>query len=335
MRGDRSLVSATVRASTVRGATNDVVGRVGPPGQRRDAVGRELLFRPLVLVGFPAQAQVQGEPAVQLPRVVDPQRLVVDVVDAGDRRVVDVDLRRLAVGVAIEDVERLIAEQAAAIALDVVADLEVVAALPAVLEVRQADVALRLPPLLILVAVVGAAVVDLAGGGVDAAGAPRAVVEVVVADRAQREEVPPVADQHVEERPAAEHAGPLGLHRGVLRRLVVGGRQRRGRADAALVLQLLPAVDEADHLVVAAELERGLERPRVGQLRALDVARQAQGVLVLVVQPVAVEGPRPAAPQRAADVAVEVVLLLDLVAAGERRAREEAVLVGRVRRSCR
>ena len=57
------------------------------------------------------------------------------------------------------------------------------------------------------------------------------------------------------------------------------------------------------------------------------LARQAGGVLVLVVQAVAVEAPDLAAPERAADVAVQVVLLLDLVAALERHAREEAVVV--------
>ena len=48
---------------------------------------------------------------------------------------------------------------------------------------------------------------------------------------------------------------------------------------------------------------------------------------VLIVQPVAEEAPGLAPPERPADVAVEVVLLLDLVAAGQRRAGEIAVLV--------
>ena len=263
------------------GARGDerLILRVGPPGQRRETVGRELLLRPLVAVVLVAQAEVQGEAVGELPGVVEPQRLVVHVVDTGDRRVVDVDLRQLRCCCRGRNVERLVAEQAAAVALDVEADLEVVAATPAVLEVREADVALRLPSLLVLVAVVAAAVEDLAGCRIDAAGAPGAVVEAVVADRTQREEVPPVADDHVEEHAAAEHAGPLGLHRRVFRRLVVGGRERRGHADVALVLQLLPAVDEADQLVVLGHLVGDLERPGVGELGALDVARQAGGVL--------------------------------------------------------
>jgi len=113
---------------------------VVPVGEGRNAVRGEFLFRPFVLVHLEARADVHRQTVREFPVVLRPHRLVVHVVDAGDRRVVEVDLRRRdhAVhvrGVAIPDVERLVAEQAAAVALDVDADLEVVAAGPAVLEV--------------------------------------------------------------------------------------------------------------------------------------------------------------------------------------------------------
>ena len=66
--------------------------RVGPAGERRDAVRRQRLIRPLILVVLDAHAEVQGQAVGDLPGVVDPAGGVDDVVDAGDRRVVDVDL---------------------------------------------------------------------------------------------------------------------------------------------------------------------------------------------------------------------------------------------------
>ena len=121
------------------------------------------------------------------------------------------------------------------------------------------------------------------------------------------------------------------LPRIVARRLITRRLDRNERRrEVAQLLQLVALVQEADHLVAAIELEGALERVVVGQLGAREDVAAERG-LVLVVQAIAIEEPRLLLPQRSADVEVDVVLLVDRVAAVERRAAEEPVLVALVR----
>ena len=306
----------------VAGALGRVDGRI-PVGQHRVPARRERLLREAVHVVLVAQAGIDRHAVGDLPRIAQVRRVVDHVVLRRVRRVVQLELAHRVVLVAVEDVARLRAAEQAAIALPVVAELEVVTALPAVLEVVHRHVDLRLVPLLILIGVVvaGALVVrrvDAAGN--DVAG------EAILIGRIQREEVVPVTADDVEEEAVAEHAGPFELPRVVARRLVAGRRDRHQRTEVAQFLQLVALVQEANHLIRAIELEGALEGVVVGQLRARQRV-DAEGVLVLVVQAVAVEEPRLLLPKRTADVEVDIVLAVDRVAAGEGRAGEVAVLV--------
>ena len=187
-------------------------------------------------------------------------------------------------------------------------------ALPAVLVIRERDAVLRLVAALILVGAVGPAIEELAGREV---GAPRD--ELVFGEqpelrgRAQGEVVEPLCDQHVEEHAIADDARPLGLVGIVVRGLVAGRRQRRRQAEVAQGLQLRPLVPVANQLVVARELVGALDRV-VRELRLREQVG-ARDVGVLVVEAIRVEEPRLALVDRAADVAVQVVLLVNLVAA--------------------
>src|SRR4029453_784566 len=177
------------------------------------------LIRPLVDVVLEAATVIYREAVVDLPRIAEPAPRVVDVVDRGHRRVVDVDLTHRAGLVTIEDIERLVLDEVAAVALLVEAELEVVASFPALLEVRQRGIELRLVALLILIRVVAAAVEALVVGQVEAAGTERFIVDGGFLRGTQGEEVAPVAVEHIEEHRAVEDARPFNLRRIVLRGL--------------------------------------------------------------------------------------------------------------------
>ena len=103
-------------------------------------------------------------------------------------------------------------------------------------------------------------------------------------------------------------------------------RERRVSAEISLVLQLLAFVEEADDLVVLRDLERALQRVRVGQLGAGEIF-DAEDRLVLIVETEAVEEPRLLLDDRTAEVEVDVVVTVDGVAALQRVAHVVAVLV--------
>ena len=160
-----------------------------------------------------------------------------------------------------------------AIALPVVAELEVVAALPAVLEVRHRR---RRP------AACSASDPDRRRGSRCAGWSPVSMRpgttfagEAVLIGRIEREEVVPVAADA--RRGTARLPSTLvhsQLPRVVARGLVAGGRDRhQRRREVAQLLQLVALVQEADHLVVAIELEGALEGVVVGQLRARERRR--------------------------------------------------------------
>src|SRR4030095_4707600 len=120
---------------------------------------------------------IYREAVVDLPRIAEPARRVVDVVDRRHRGGVDVDLTHRAGLVTIADVERLVLDEVAAVALLVEAELEVVASFPALLEVRQRGIELRLVALLILIRVVAAPAAQMGGCQGDAGGDGTAQVE--------------------------------------------------------------------------------------------------------------------------------------------------------------
>ena len=124
------------------------------PGQCGNAFGRNILIRPAVGVVLDPEAEIQRQLPVHLPRVVGIRGAIVHVIGRRDGRVVDVHFVHRAAAVAIEDIERLILDEDAAVAPDFRAELEIVTARPAVLHVGERCGELRLVALLILIRIV-------------------------------------------------------------------------------------------------------------------------------------------------------------------------------------
>ena len=107
-------------------------------------VRRHALILPAVGVPLESAADIERQARVEFPRVADPPAVVHHVVHGSCVAVIQLHLVGEAVGIPVENVKGLILEEAAAIALPVVAALEVVAARPAVLEIRERGIELGL-----------------------------------------------------------------------------------------------------------------------------------------------------------------------------------------------
>ena len=223
--------------------------------------------------------------------------------------------------IAVVDVARLEAEEIAPLAVDLAAELEVVAAAEAIEEVRQRTRDLRLQRRPVVIVVRRArALLGVEVGAADGYPVDRRRLGLC---RIEREVIAPVRDLQVEKRAAAQCARPLDLLRTILRILPVGRGHRDGERQIAQRLELRPAVVEADNLVRLAQLIRDLDGP-VEELALCFFAGKTEDRLVLIVVAITEEVPEPPLPDRPACVGIEVVLLRDRVAA-----RQSETLAGR------